>query len=163
MKPLVIIVIAACLLSCVQSKKNEQKSNEKTTVVANITENFDWLLGKWKRANEAKGKETFEQWRKISNTNYSGFGFTMQNNDTIWQEKLQLLKSNKTWDLTVKSPDKSESTVFVGTHHNENEFTCKNSKNEFPNTIKYWKNGSKINALVSNEEIEISFNFEKTE
>jgi hypothetical protein len=76
---------------------------------------------------------------------------------------IQLLKSNKIWDLTVKSPDESESTVFVGTHHNENEFTCENSKIVFPNTIKYWKSGSKINALVSNEEIEISFNLEKTE
>jgi len=26
------------------------------------SENFDWLVGKWQRTNEAKDKRTFEYW-----------------------------------------------------------------------------------------------------
>jgi hypothetical protein len=32
---------------------------------------------------------------------------------------------------------------------------------DFPNKIKYWKNGARLNASVSNSAIEISFEFEK--
>ena len=50
-------------------------------------ENFDWLLGKWKRLNDEVGKETFENWNKISLSKYLGIGFTMQRGDTIKREK----------------------------------------------------------------------------
>jgi hypothetical protein len=43
------------------------------------TKNFDRLLGKWERLNEEEGKETFENWNKIKEKEYSGIGFTIQN------------------------------------------------------------------------------------
>ena len=148
-------------MSCNQTKKEKQKEEIKSETMIEKSENFDWLLGKWKRLNEEEGKETFENWNKINETEYSGIGFTMQNGDTIKQEKIRLTKTSGKWNLTVKVPEESESITFNGIIHNETEFTCENNEIDFPNKIKYWKNGNRINAMVSGGEMEISFEFEK--
>lgn len=159
MKKTGIVLIGFLIIAC--NQKENKKSEVKSTTSIESSENFDWLLGEWKRLNEEEGKETFENWNKISNTEYSGIGFTMQNGDTIKQEKIQLIKTNRKWNLTVKAPEDSESITFNGVSYNENEFTCENHEIDFPNKIKYWKNGDRINASVSNAEMEIPFEFEK--
>ena len=161
MKKILILLIGILIISCNQSKKKNQQTEEKSTTMTEKSENFDWLLGKWKRLNEEEGKETFENWEKVKETEYSGIGFTMQNGDTIKQEKIRLNKTNGKWNLTVKVPEESESITFYGTNHNENKFTCENTEIDFPNKIKYWKNGNKINAMVSGGEMKISFEFER--
>ncbi len=161
MKKILILLIGVLIISCNQSKKENQKTDVKSTTLIEKSENFDWLLGKWKRLNEEEGKETFENWEKVKETEYSGIGFTMQNGDTIKQEKIRLTKISGKWNLTVKVPEESESITFTGINHSKNEFTCENNEIDFPNKIKYWKNGNKINATVSGGEMSISFEFEK--
>ena len=161
MKKILILLIGILIISCNQTKKENKKTDVKSTTTVEISENFDWLLGKWKRLNEEEGKETFENWKKIRETEYSGIGFTMQNGDTIKQEKIRLTKINGKWNLNVKVPEESESITFNGISHNENEFTCKNIEIDFPNKIKYWKNGNRINAMVSGGEMKIQFEFVK--
>jgi hypothetical protein len=85
----------------------------------------------------------------------------MQNGDTLKQEKIRLLKINGKWNLAVIAPEESESTIFMMTDFSESEFTCENNEIDFPNTIRYWKNGAKLYASVSNAEMEIPFEFEK--
>ena len=85
MNKILILLIGVLIISCNQSKKENQKTDVKSTTLTEKSENFDWLLGKWKRLNEEEGKETFENWKKIKETEYSGIGFTMQNGDTIKQ------------------------------------------------------------------------------
>ncbi len=159
MKKILILLIGILIISCSQTKK--EKAEIKSTTTIEKPENFDWLLGKWERLNEEEGKETFENWSKIKETEYSGLGFTMQNGDTIKQEKILLTKVNGKWNLHVKVPEESESITFNGINHDENEFTCENNEIKFPNRIKYWRNGNRINAIVSGGEIEILFEFEK--
>ncbi|WP_024771815.1 DUF6265 family protein [Aquimarina macrocephali] len=161
MKKILILLIGILIISCNQTKRKKQKEDIKSTTTIEKSENFDWLLGKWKRLNEEEGKETFENWNKIKETEYSGIGFTMQNGDTIKQEKIRLTKVNGKWNLIVKVPEGSESITFNGISHNENEFTCENKEIDFPNKIKYWKNGDRINAMVSGGEMKIPFEFEK--
>lgn len=161
MKKILILLIGILIISCNQTKKENQKTNVKSTTTVEISENFDWLLGKWKRLNEEEGKETFENWKKIRETEYSGIGFTMQNGDTIKQERIRLTKISGKWNLNVKVPEESESITFNGISHNENEFTCENIEIDFPNKIKYWKNGNRINAMVSGGEMKIQFEFVK--
>ena len=161
MKKILILLIGILIISCNQTKKENKKTDVKSTTTVEISENFDWLLGKWKRLNEEEGKETFENWKKIRETEYSGIGFTMQNGDTIKQEKIRLTKINGKWNLNVKVPEESELITFNGISHNENEFTCENIEIDFPNKIKYWKNGNRINAMVSGGEMKIQFEFVK--
>jgi hypothetical protein len=161
MKNIGLLLIGLITLSCNQSKKESQEINIKSTTSIETTKNFNWLLGKWQRLNEEEGKDTFENWEKINNTEYAGIGFTMQNGDTIQQEKITLKKENKKWNLIVKAPEETEPTTFKGANFNENEFTCENNEIEFPNKIRYWKNGYKLNATVSADDFEINFEFEK--
>ncbi|MBP2833354.1 hypothetical protein J8281_14255 [Aquimarina sp. U1-2] len=153
-------------MSCNENKKEnknseKQQTETKHTEIEQKTNNFDWLVGKWKRLDEEEGKETFENWAKNSETEYSGIGFTMQNNDTIKQERMILQKNNGKWELNVKVPDEPESVTFRMTEHNEKEFVCVNNEIDFPNKIHYWKTGDRINATVSNSEMEIPFEFER--
>ena len=159
MRKILILLIGVLIISCNQSKK--ESINTETVELAKESNNFDWLIGQWERINEEEGKNTFENWEKVSNTEYSGIGFTMQNGDTIKQEIIQLINTNEKWNLTVKVPEEMESITFKMTNHSENEFTCENTEIDFPNKIRYWKNGDKINASVSNSEMEIQFEFKK--
>ena len=109
------------------------------SAVATLFVYFNWLLGDWKRLNEEDGKETFENWEKVSATEYAGIGFTLQKGDTISKEHIQLLKVNQNWDLVVSLGSGSEPVTFKGFTHAETEFSCENIANDFPNIIKYWK------------------------
>jgi hypothetical protein len=54
-----------------------------------------------------------------------------------------------------------EAIWFKGISHSVDEFICENKEIDFPNKIKYWKNGNKLNASVSSPDVEIPFEFEK--
>jgi hypothetical protein len=161
MRKRLILLIGVLIMSCNQGKKQNKRTDVKSTTLTEKSENFDWLLGKWKRINDKEGKETFENWKKIKETEYLGIGFTMQNGDTIQQENIRLIKTNGKWNLIVKLSEEAESITFNGVSHNENEFTCENNENDFPNKIKYWKHENKINAIISGGEMKILFEFEK--
>lgn len=93
--------------------------------------NFDWLLGGWKRTNEVAGKETFENWKKVNENEYTGEGITIQNKDTIFHEIMTFYKSGEHWDLSVKNLKEVDSTIFKGVSNNESEFTCENKEVNF--------------------------------
>ena len=160
MKKIIIVLIGILIVSCNQNKKENSKP-EQHTGNQEVSANFDWLIGEWKRLDEEEGKETFENWMKISETEYSGIGFTMEKNDTIKQEQIKLIKNNEQWNLIVKVPDETESVSFKMTEHRDSEFICVNNEIEFPNKIHYWKKGERIYATVSNSEMEIPFEFER--
>ncbi len=155
---LLIIITILSFSSCTEKSKKtaEIKTEEKV-----LTENFDWLLGSWKRNNEKEGKETFEIWEKNNSSEYSGIGFTIQNSDTIKQEKMELIKVDKKWILKVQPQDEPKPITFNMKSYNDQEFVCENKELDFPKLIKYWKNGNKINALVSGDDMKISFEFER--
>ncbi len=159
MKKTLTLLIAILFVSCNQNPKKDAIEKSPKPIVK--TENFDWLLGSWKRLKEKEGKETFENWKKIRDTEYAGFGYTMQKGDTIFQEKMTLIKIDGNWDLLVNGHQENTSVRFKGTSHTGKEFVCENHENEFPNKIKYWKNGNKLNAAISSTEMEIPFEFEK--
>lgn len=145
-----IIVLAFVFTMC-NTKQNEN------------TENFDWLLGKWQRTNEEQGKTTFENWEKINNSEYNGIGFTIQNNDTISQEKMKIVETDGKWNLLVKTLEEKEFIRFEMSEIQQDKFECKNDTLDFPKLIKYWKSGDKINALVSGDNLKLSFEFERIE
>jgi len=149
------LIITLIILSCNTTIKEKKDDLNKQV------ENFDWLLGKWKRLNEDIDRETFENWEKINNSEYSGIGFTMQNGDTIKQEKINLIRQNGKWDLIVKVPEDIKSITFKMTDLDKDSFTCENDSLDFPKLIKYWKDGLKVKALVSGKDLEIPFEFEK--
>ncbi len=149
-----ITLIAFAFIMC----NTKQNGNKETTTTK--SGNFDWLLGKWQRTNEEQGKATFENWEKSSDTVYSGIGFTIQNNDTISQEQMKIVELKGEWNLLVKTPDEKEFIKFRMSKMEDDKFEFENDSLDFPKLIKYWKNGHKINALVSGGNLKRSYEFE---
>ena len=90
MKRELFFLLGILILACNQNKKEDLRTESKSDTLIKNPENFDWLLGKWKRLNEDEGKDTFEHWEKTNKTEYSGIGFTMQ---------METLLSKKIFDL----------------------------------------------------------------
>ena len=124
---------------------------------------FNFLVGEWIRTNEKTDRKTYESWKKLNNTTYLGCGFTIKNNDTISQEHLTITKIDEKWILKVKlDKTKEETTDFELIRSDKNTFTVENQENDFPKIIKYWKNGTLLNAEISNDESnKVPFIFEK--
>ena len=161
MKKLLFFLIGILLFSCNQTSKSSKESkNKNTEFISNSEKSFDWLIGKWKRTNEEQGKETFEIWKKTSESEYKGIGYIMQNNDTIWQEEMLLSNTDRKWKLKIKNPEE-EAITFKNTDLNDNSFSFQNHDIDFPNEISYRKNGNKISATVAGGDTKIEFEFEK--
>lgn len=161
MRKSILFLITTLIISCNQNSKKNLSEKHEIEIESKNAENFDWLNGKWKRLNNEAGKETFENWTKISPKEYSGIGFTMQKEDTVSQEKMNIIEKDGKWILLVKMPNEKEPTKFKNAELKNNEFVFVNDSIDFPKKIKYWIEGEKIKASVSNEKMEIPFEFEK--
>jgi hypothetical protein len=160
-KIITLVIVGVFLLSCKQKEKSG--AEQAKTEIEFQTQDFDWLLGEWKRSNEKKGKETYENWEKLNESEYYGSGFTIQNGDTISQEHMRILEQNGEWRFLVKMPDEQKPTVFQVSEIARDKFVCINDSIEFPNRIEYWKTAGKMNALVSGENLKIPFEFVRIE
>lgn len=110
--------------------------------------------------NEAEGLKTFESWKKNSEIEYEGFGFTLKKNDTVFKERMFLQQDAGTWNFIVIGEDK-QSTIFEVKDIQKRRFVAENPKNEFPKTIAYFENVNSLNAIITGDEQEITFKFEK--
>lgn len=154
MNKLIIIFFSLTLWAC-QNKKEHQLVEKANS------ENFDWLLGNWKRINGEPNKETYENWHKTSETVYAGAGFTIQNGDTISQEIMEVKQNDGFWSFYVIPESHALQEEFVIANWEQNTFTAVNDSIDFPNKIKYWKDGELLKASVSNNEFELFFEFQK--
>jgi len=158
MKIAISLILIALLFSCQADKQNEPVP-EKAPIV--IAESFDWLLGEWQRSNDKEGKQTYETWTKTNNTEYAGHGFTLQQQDTTFQERMSLVKHENTWQLEVAGAGNPKPVVFKLTKTGDNSFTCENPEHDFPTKIEYARNGDQINAAIFGGDQRIPFDFVK--
>lgn len=147
-------------VSC--TEKNTKSSSTTNLSSAEPQHNFDWLFGSWIRINGQEGSSTFENWKKQNDTEYIGFGYTMQDKDTVWQEHIIFHKTDSIWSFNVTGIEGEESTNFKLTEIGEKSFTCENPENEFPKVISYSKKGEQLVAKISGNDMEVDFVFEKT-
>ncbi len=162
MKSFLFFLIGVTLFSCnLKTKSDSLPKKENTNLIANSEKSFNWLIGKWKRTNEKPEKETFEIWKKTSESEYKGIGYTMQNSDTIWQEEMLLSNTDRKWELKIKNPEEEEPVIFEITDFTTNSFIFENHDIDFPNVISYSKNDNKIYATVTGGDTKLAFEFEK--
>lgn len=161
MKNTIFLLISLLIISCSQKKAKNEQLDQRTEITENQSPmgDFDWILGEWKRLNEEEGKETFENWVQVNDTVYAGIGFTMQLGDTISQEKMKFIRIEQQWMLMVHTLEEHIPTTFTEVSVKEEEFVFENQEIDFPNTIRYWKSGERMNAVISNDEFEIEFEF----
>ena len=158
---MILLSLLGILCCCKQNTKEPASPEADSPEVSQSEDTFDWLLGNWQRTNEEEGKDTFEFWTRTSENEYSGFGFTLQASDTIWQELMLLKKENDSWGLVINSPDDPEPVIFRLTDKSTQEATFENPEWEFPKKIRYWKSEEGIQASVSGDGMEIPFAFRR--
>jgi hypothetical protein len=122
---------------------------------------FSYLLGTWKRTNEAAGKETFEHWQRINDEHYVGLGYTMVGADTVWKEDVKLHRSQDHWHFEVLGQGDSIPTPFKLTKIQTSSFECYNPVNEFPKKIRYTRVGDTLSAVIFDDSSEDLFEFNK--
>jgi hypothetical protein len=118
------------------------------------------MTGQWLRENDQEGHVTYENWLKKSDTEYNGEGFTLRNNDTVFSEKMRLIKLNSIWNLEITGADKKP-MLFVFINQTNYSFICENKENDFPKKIQYTKDNETLVAKISNDTLEIPFQFKK--
>ena len=124
-----------------------------------MSDDFDWLIGSWKRTNEAEGLQTYEHWKKVSDREFRALGYTLKASDTVWQESIKLIKTEEQWNYIVQLQDAKPPTVFKVTKIEMTGFTCENSDNEFPKKVRYAKVQNGMNAVISGDGKVILFQF----
>ena len=126
----------------------------------NDAEDFGWLVGEWKRVNAEEDFNTYEIWKKEKNY-YSGLGYTMLEDDTIFKEDLKLFKDNDEWMLQVTGVNEAP-TPFVLSELKREYFIAMNDTNEFPKKIIYKLQNDTLKANVSTAEFDVDFEFVKS-
>lgn len=157
MRKIILFLMVAILFSCNNSEPNTKENNEEKV----LTENFDWMLGSWRRVNEKEDRATYENWQKKSENEYIGMGLTIKDFDTISQENILLIKRNNIWNLEVIIKGSTEATVFPVVQIKANMFVCKNDENEFPKKIHYFMEKDQLKAIISGGGPVIPFDFER--
>ena len=143
-----LLLLISISLSC---KTNSTKKSSATT--------FDWMIGTWIRTNEEPGKQTYEIWNKVSSDHYKGRAFTMVQKDTVWSEKVDLMRSSDQWNFAVLGKGEVKPTIFKLNLIQGTRFRCENPQNEFPKIIEYFKRDQNLGARISGGGPTIDFQF----
>jgi hypothetical protein len=122
---------------------------------------FDWLTGHWQRSDDKPGRQTFERWERTTAALYSGFGYTLEEKDTVWQEDMRLYQTGTEWTLEVSG--EGEKIPFKLNVISPTGFTGANPEHDFPKEIRYELRGDSLYALVVGGEMEIPFTFGRKE
>lgn len=152
---LIIITLTSIICSCQGSSEKKSDLNKE------LLPSFDYLIGDWIRINNQEDQLTYESWEKLSDINYVGIGFTLENSDTIFKENMTIKKQLGIWAFNVSGVNERP-TPFLITEHSENSFTCTNEGNAFPKKIVYSLDDSLLNVVISADSMAVLFHFTPT-
>jgi len=150
MRFLILFLTTVVFISC--------KEKQSVRSIGDTTFDVKLLVGNWIRTNDSGVKQTFESWRLGSNSFAIGEGYTMSTNDTIWKESLSIEMVEGYKNLVVKD-SKGQKTFFKFVDETNASFKCHSPTNDYPKFIEYKVSKDKINAVISDGEHAIDFNF----
>jgi hypothetical protein len=88
-----LLLAPVILFSCTgQPAVQEQKVTDIDSVGTRGNILFDALLGDWQDTLDSTGTMFHEQWRKDPDGTYTGLGFVLSGNDTVFIEHLKILE-----------------------------------------------------------------------
>ena len=127
-----------------------------------VTTQFDYLIGNWERTNSKAGSTTSEHWRAVTSEDLYGHGYTIENKDTVFNERMRIYKKEEQWLLSISGPNENP-TVFKITESSKNRFKAVNPDNEFPKVITYSYFDDVLTATIAAGDTEIPFIFWRIE
>jgi len=144
-----LIFIGMSLTSCKQDTTEQQFKK------------LSWLNGKWLRTNPQPGQSGYETWSNVSATKLTGQGVTLEGNETVFVEQLELsIKDNEIFYI-VSVTGEPKPVYFRMTSIAEDAFVCENPTHDFPKKISYTRNGNRIKAVISGDGKSVAYDFEK--
>lgn len=105
----------------------------------NDNESPNWLLGSWRKTTRSMDAQ--EHWKKVDATVYEADSFILVQNDTVFHEHVDLVKTSKGWHyiVSVRGQNKEKPVSFSSTYIGTDSLVFENSKHDFPNRIVYKK------------------------
>lgn len=122
-----------------------------------------WLPGTWVRTNNKPGQTGQEKWEIPSAEKLTGKGFTLKGADTVFVEKLAIIRKGNNLFYVVNTPTDPKPTYFKFTSITNDSFVCENPKHDFPQKIVYKRTGDKVKATISGQGESVDFFFVKKE
>lgn len=128
---------------------------------ANDFQKLEWLVGKWIKVNTKPGRSGFERWEATNPGSMKGLGLTLNGNDTVFIERLQLLARDNAIYYVADVDENKALTYFKLTAISNNGFTCEDPNHDFPKKIVYELAGKKLKVTTSGNGKSTDFFFEK--
>lgn len=121
-------------------------------------EDYSWLLGRWVRLDGTANAKTYEHWVKHSPTLYKGHGYTIENGDTTFQERMTIPLSPeaKVFNVHVNN---EPTTSFTIVSKSKQSLICENQENPFPKVIQYIGGQDSLKAQIYGGGPTINFTF----
>lgn len=132
--------------SCVNTGSTEVNVQNQE-VTASTLKFPQWLLGDWRRINDAEGEQTFEYWEADVSGGLIGKGFTISAGDTVFMEHLSLENIEGVMNYVVRNVN-PEPTAFSCVWLDDSSFVCNNELNPFPKNISYSLQGDTLVAII---------------
>lgn len=119
-----------------------------------------WLSGTWERQSPKQGQSAFESWG-ITKNELSGLGVSMKGTDTVFMEKLSIIKKDQDLYYVANVSQNAAPTFFKITSISKRGFVSENLQHDFPKKIEYLLEGEMLTATISGGGKEIPFVFTK--
>ena len=106
---------------------------------------FSWLVGCW----ATRDKSAQEVWVADSDRSLAGFGVTISESAVAFYEVLSIKQSDDgSWTYTAH-PSGQESASFVAVEMSEKSVVFANPNHDYPQEIRYRREGNQLYAMVS--------------
>ncbi len=126
---------------------NSCKSPDNTDVM----QDWNTLSGKWE---SYKGVVFCENWKMLNDSLYSGIGFSLNGNDTMFSEKLALRIINDSVYYQAYVSGEKSPTSFSLREYSSSDWLFVNERNEFPKKIHYvLENDTLLTVTISDMEL----------
>lgn len=107
----------------------------------------EWLIGSWE--NKTRRGSIYETWIKVSDTEFSGKSYILNEKDTVVLENIRILQEGQKlfYIPTVKHQNDGLPVRFVLKAISDTSMVFENLQHDLPQVISYAKNGA--NALIA--------------
>lgn len=110
---------------------------------------LDWISGTWQGID---GEHVFvESWQFQNDSLILGNGYFMENSDTVFREKLKILRNSK-GIYYVAFPENKTQVEFKLVSLKDSNVVFENSLHDFPRKIDYTRDGDSLKAILTGQE-----------
>ena len=106
--------------------------------------NIDWLTGKW--VGHVSEIVYSEYWSKLSEENFDGTSYVVQEGDTVYRDKLKINIIGDLPCFVISLPKNKEPVIFKMTGNSEKGIVFENNEHDFPKLIAYEINGDSLHV-----------------